>query len=73
MTKTLTIRDEVYHKLLVIKREDESFSDLFLRLSEEQNTTQLLERLRGTLDIPDTEQLLSEVRTRRAEKRYDSP
>ncbi len=73
MTKTLTIRDEVYNKLLMIKREDESFSDLFLRLSEEQDTMQLLESLRGTVDIPDTEQLLSEVRAKRAEKRYDNP
>ncbi len=73
MTKTLTIRDEVYNKLLMIKREDESFSDLFLRLSEEQDTMQLLESLRGTVDIPDTEQFLSEVRVKRAEKRYDNP
>jgi predicted CopG family antitoxin len=73
VTKTLTIRDEVYNKLLMIKREDESFSDLFLRLSEEQDTMQLLESLRGTVDIPDTEQLLSEVRAKRAEKRYDNP
>jgi predicted CopG family antitoxin len=36
--KTLTIRDEVYERLLKIKREDESFSDLFMRLSEEENT-----------------------------------
>jgi predicted CopG family antitoxin len=57
----------------MIKREDESFSDLFLRLSEEQDTMQLLESLRGTVDIPDTEQLLSEVRAKRAEKRYDNP
>ena len=72
MTKTLTIRDEVYEKLLMIKREDESFSDLFMRLSEEQDTMRLLERLRGTVDIPDTEQLMADVRTRRAEKRHDN-
>jgi len=66
VTRTLTIRDEVHDKLLAIKREGESFSDLLLRLVEEQDTIQLLEQLRGTVDVPDTEHLLSEAVKRRS-------
>jgi predicted CopG family antitoxin len=31
-SKNISITEEVYHKLLKIKKEDESFSELFLRL-----------------------------------------
>ena len=34
MAKTITIRDDVYHRLLSQKREGESFSELFERLSD---------------------------------------
>lgn len=73
MTKTLTIRDEVYERLLKIKREDESFSELFMRLSEEENTLKLLERLRGSVDLPEADAVLEEIYERRAERRYASP
>jgi hypothetical protein len=35
LTKTITIRDEVYRKLLTVKRRDESFSKLFEILTED--------------------------------------
>lgn len=73
MTKTLTIRDEVYERLLKIKREDESFSDLFMRLSEEENTLRLLERLRGSIDLPEADEILEEIYEKRVERRYASP
>ena len=73
MTKTLTIRDEVYERLLKIKREDESFSELFMRLSEEENTLKLLERLRGSVDLPEADAVIEEIYERRAERRYASP
>jgi len=31
MTKTISIRDEVYEKLIAIKRDDESFSEFLKR------------------------------------------
>jgi len=34
LTKTITISDEVYKKLLKVEREDESFSELFERLEK---------------------------------------
>ncbi|HUV54719.1 MAG TPA: antitoxin VapB family protein [Candidatus Krumholzibacteriaceae bacterium] len=73
MTKTLTIRDEVYERLLKIKREDESFSDLFMRLSEEENTLMLLERLRGSIDLPEADEIIEEIYQKRVERRYASP
>jgi len=73
VTKTLTIRDEVYERLLKIKREDESFSDLFMRLSEEENTLMLLERLRGSIDLPEADEIIEEIYQKRVERRYASP
>jgi predicted CopG family antitoxin len=73
LTKTLSIRDEVYDRLLKIKREDESFSDLFMRLSEEENTLKLLERLRGSIDLPEADEIIEEIYEKRVERRYADP
>ena len=73
MTKTLTIRDEVYERLIKIKRENESFSDLFMRLSEEENTLMLLERLRGSIDLPEADEIIEEIYEKRVERRYADP
>ena len=69
LVKTITIRDEVYRKLLSIKREDESFSDLLERLVEGVNSLDLLLRLRGCVEFRDKEKLLSEIYSLRAERR----
>lgn len=60
MTKTLIIQDDVYARLLNMKREDESFSDLLTRLIEEDKFS-LLERLRGSIDLPEADELLHEI------------
>jgi predicted CopG family antitoxin len=69
MTKTLTIRDEVYKKLLRVKRRDESFSRLFERLVEETSATEALKKLRGCVEFKDKERMLSEIEALRAERR----
>jgi len=69
LVKTITIRDEVYRKLLSIKREDESFSELLERLVEGVNSLDLLLRLRGCVEFRDKEKLLSEIYSLRAERR----
>ena len=69
MTKTITIRDEVYRKLLKIKREDESFSELFERLAEGANPLDTLKKLRGCVEFRDKERMLSEIYAVRAERR----
>ncbi|MCJ7470712.1 antitoxin VapB family protein [Candidatus Bathyarchaeota archaeon] len=69
MVKTITIRDEVYKKLLTVKKKDESFSELFERLAEERNPTETLSRLRATVEFTDKEKMLSEINARRTERR----
>lgn len=69
MTKTITIRDEVYKKLLTVKRENESFSKLFERLVEGMRPLDTLTKLRGCVEFKDKEKMLSEIHTLRAERR----
>ncbi|MHA1210285.1 MAG: antitoxin VapB family protein [Candidatus Freyarchaeota archaeon] len=69
MTKTITIRDDVYRKLLRVKREGESFSELFERLVEGMDPIETLKRLRGCVEFRDKEKMLSEIYARRTERR----
>ncbi|PDM26615.1 hypothetical protein CP083_03025 [Candidatus Bathyarchaeota archaeon B24-2] len=69
MVKTITIRDEVYRKLLAVKREGESFSDLLNRLVEGMDPVDTLLKLRGCVEFTDKERLLSEIYMLRAERR----
>ena len=69
MTKTIRIRDEVYRKLLTVKRENESFSKLFERLVEGMSPLETLTRLRGCVEFKDKEKMLSEIHALRAERR----
>ena len=71
MVKTITIRDEVYGKLVMIKGKDESFSELFDRLVECSSPVETLKKLRGKVDFTDKEMMLSELHSKRAEKRID--
>jgi len=69
LTKTITIRDEVYKKLLTVKRENESFSKLFERLVEGMSPIETLTKLRGCVEFTDKEKMLSEIHALRAERR----
>lgn len=69
MVRTITIRDEVYKKLLAVKREDESFSELLNRLVEGVNPVDMLLKLRGCVEFIDKEKILSEIYMLRAERR----
>jgi predicted CopG family antitoxin len=69
MVKTITIRDEVYGKLVAIKGETESFSELFDRLVECNAPIETLKRLRARVEFTDKEAMLSELYSKRAEKR----
>jgi len=69
LTKTLSIRDEVYRKLLKVKREGESFSELFERLAEGVSPVETLKGLRGCVEFKDKEKMLSEIHAVRAERR----
>ena len=71
LVKTITIRDEVYRKLLSVKRKDESFSELFDRLSDGKAPLETLKKLRATVEFAngEKEEMLSELRSKRAERR----
>lgn len=65
----MTIRDEVYKKLLAIKRKNESFSDLFERLVEGIDSRETLKNLRGCVEFKDKDKMLLEIYAARAERR----
>ncbi|MBS7634656.1 antitoxin VapB family protein [Candidatus Bathyarchaeota archaeon] len=69
LTKTITIKDDVYKKLLMVKREGESFSELFERLIENVSPLETLKKLRGCVEFKDKEALLKEINAARAERR----
>ena len=69
MTKTLTIKDDVYEKLIAVKDSDESFSELFVRLVEQGSSVEVLRKMRGKLIFTDKQKLLSEISARREQKR----
>ncbi len=68
MVKTITIKDEVYGKLLAIKGKNESFSELFDKLVECTAPAETLKKLRGKVEFADKEMMLSEFYSKRAEK-----
>ncbi len=69
MVKTLTIRDEVYRKLLAVKGKDESFSELLEKLAEGTKSVEVLTSLRGRVEFREKEKMLSELSIARAERR----
>jgi predicted CopG family antitoxin len=66
--KTITIKKSIYEKLIGMKRKNESFSDLFERLSEKNVGT--LKRLRGCTEFTNKEEMLKDIEKKRNEKRY---
>jgi predicted CopG family antitoxin len=69
LVKTITIRDEVYRKLLTVKKKDESFSELFDRLAENKDPLETLTKLRATVEFREKKEMLSEIHSSRAERR----
>lgn len=60
-TKTVSLRESAYKKLRSLKRENESFSDVVERISEEQD--QNLEKFSGAFpEIGDVEEQLKKER-----------
>ena len=66
--KTLTVKKSVYERLLAIKREKESFSDLFERLSKKD--IMAIKRLRGCTEFKEKDTMIKDINKKRNEKRY---
>jgi len=69
LVKTITIREEVYRKLLTVKKKDESFSELFDRLAESKDPLETLTKIRARVDFRKKKEMLSEIYSSRAERR----
>lgn len=73
MVKTITIKDEVYRKLVAEKGEGESFSDLFERLmkNKKQSSIDALKKLRGSIEFEEgvKEKILADIASKRSERR----
>lgn len=71
--KTITIKDNVYKKLVAQKGKDESFSDLFERLVEENlhGGIDALKKLRGSIEFDKNvkEKILVDIASKRKERR----
>ena len=71
--KTITIKDDVYKKLIAQKAKDESFSDLFERLVEENlhGSIDALKKLRGSIEFDKNvkEKILVDIASKRTERR----
>jgi len=69
--KTITITEDAYESVKRMKRENESFSELFLRLSKEKRSTGY--SIVGLLRGEDTEKLLEKSREirKRADKEME--
>ena len=74
MVKTITIKYDVYKKLLAQKGKGESFSDLFERLVEQNlyGGNDALKNLKGSIefDKKEKENILAEVASKRSERRF---
>ncbi|HEX2408557.1 MAG TPA: antitoxin VapB family protein [Nitrososphaeraceae archaeon] len=72
MVKTITIKDKVYKKLIAHKGKDESFSDLFERLIEENfhSSIDALKKFRGSVEFEeDKDTILKDIALKRDERR----
>ena len=69
VSKTITIRNEVYEELKKIMRKDESFSELLERLSREKRPIDALSKMRGSVEFRKKKTMLEEMEDRRSEKR----
>ena len=71
--KNIMVRDEVYEKLLRLKREGESFSDVILRLIEERKAKSLevFESVAGKLSESNLFEIVMDERKKFEVRRFD--
>ncbi len=61
--KTITIKETVYNKLVSVKKADESFSDLFERLSSKEKTS--IKSLAGFLNEKEASKMKKTIEAHR--------
>lgn len=65
VSKTITIKEDVYRRLKRIKRDGESFSDLLTRLSKNVSPIDKLLEMAGSIDFEDADSLKEDIRKKR--------
>lgn len=65
VSKTITIKEDVYRRLKRIKRDGESFSDLLTRLSKNVSPFDKLLEMAGSIDFEDADGLKEDIRKKR--------
>ena len=60
-SKTITIKEEIYNKLRQIKKDNESFSDLLDRLTQNVSPMEMLNSMAGTVDFGDADALKKDI------------
>jgi predicted CopG family antitoxin len=65
MVKRITIKEGVYKDLIKVKKNNESFSDLFERLVKAATPLDVLGRIRGSVEFKAKNKMLSEIRAKR--------
>lgn len=68
VSKTITIRNEVFLELKKIKQKEESFSELFERLARERTPVDALAKIRGSVVFRNKGGMLKEIEEGRSEK-----
>jgi predicted CopG family antitoxin len=69
VSKTITIKEKVYLDLIKVKKDNESFSELFERLIKSASPMDVLTKIRGSVEFKDKRRMLSELRSKRTEVR----
>lgn len=69
MSKTITIKEKVYTDLIKVKKEDESFSDLFERLIKSASPMEILTKIRGSVEFSNKKKMISDISSKRSEVR----
>ncbi len=72
MVKTLTIKDDVYNKLVAVKKPGESFSELFNELLKYSYAENILYGLRGSIEFTSKEKMLDEIYKKEEKKDFDT-
>ncbi len=66
MVKTITIKENVYMDLIKVKKEKESFSDLFERLLVQARAIDVLAKLKGSMTFKNKQKMVSEIYSKRS-------
>ncbi len=69
MTKLISVRDEVYQMLSALKHQGESFSQLFIRLTDKSSNRSIMEFAGVWKDWDEADEIFAKILERRSVRR----